>query len=343
MPKRRVPPAFLFSAAALPPGPCAGRSKSRVPPCRARQGEPRETCSVRIRALFRHSRPVPGADAGADTAAPPRPAGNGPPPRSPGGHKKPGPPCSFIDVQPYPGMAAGKILQQGRTDAPAPQARLHEEHLHPLPHASQKARQPATASGIGHRCRTGREPFVSRSRRAIIPGTSMGSGRQPDQTHALHGRKIDARQGSPDGPQIVLRHEAVRGPHVTPPQAQQGRPVRRPGIAESQSLHLFSLQGSLPLHHACMSKTDKSLDGPTNNFQRRDREHPPALPTGKAAPIRPELRGAVRPPPQGVRSQTPYTRPRQRISSSSSTGYRRWYCPVPYGCPPYCAGSVPVP
>ena len=94
MPKRRVPPAFLFSAAALPPGPYAGRSKSRVPPCRARQGEPRETCSVRIRALFRRSRPVPVADAGADTAAPPRPAGNGPPPRSPGGHKKPGLPCS---------------------------------------------------------------------------------------------------------------------------------------------------------------------------------------------------------------------------------------------------------
>ena len=257
--------------------------------------------------------------------------------------KSPGCRVLFIDVQPYPGMAAGKILQQGRTDTPAPQARLHEEHLHPLPHASQKARQPATASGTGHRRRTGREPFVPRARRTPIPDTFMESYRQPGQTYALHGRKISSRQGGPDGPQIVLRHEAVRGPHVTPPQAQQIGPVRRTGIAESHSLHLFSLQGSLPLHHACMSKTDKSPDGPTNNFQRRDREHPPALPTGRAAPIRPELRGVVRPPPQGMRLQAPSTRPRQRVSSSSSTGYRRWYCPVPCGCPPCCAGSVPVP
>ena len=238
-------------------------------------------------------------------------------------------------------MAAAEILQQGRTDAPAPQARLHEEHLHPLRHAAQKARRQAPLRGTGHGYRARREMAFSCPRRMVAPVAFSGRDLQPGQTYALHGRKIGARQGSPDGPQIVLRHEAVRGPHVAPPQAQQIRPVRRTGIAEGQSFHPLFLAGTAPA-----GASGPYAAGAPGCVRRQcptaGKAHPAGLLTGDSSAIVSGLQGAIRLSIARERPQAPQTVP-VSVSNSSSTGHRRWCCPAPCGCPPCCAGSVPVP
>ena len=272
----------------------------------------------------------------------PRPVQRGAPHHleAPAGIKYPGRRVLFIDVQQALGMAAAEILQQGRTDAPAPQARLHEEHLHPLRHAAQKARRQAPLRGTGHGYRARREMAFSCPRRMVAPVAFSGRDLQPGQTYALHGRKIDARQSSPDGPQIVLRHEAVRGPHVAPPQAQQIRPVRRTGIAEGQSFHALFLAGTAPA-----GASGPYAAGAPGCVRRQcptaGKAHPAGPLTGTAVPSSPGSKARYGCPSQGS-VRKPHAVP-VSVSNSSSTGHRRWCCPAPCGCPPCCAGSVPVP